>query len=160
MGGGASCHVCVYGHMAFRLLGALALAVLLVSGAHADTAVQPGLWEKTEKVTLDGNALPARPRTVCLKANEASLERLVMINDEDARARGCKSEEMQPSPGTMRMTMSCPASDNEPAIEAAAEVRYTPTSFEGTGTVKMTAKDGQSHSGTSVLSGKRQGDCP
>jgi hypothetical protein len=128
--------------------------------AWAETAVQAGLWEKTEKVTLDGNVLPAQPRNVCLKANEASLERLVMMNDEEARARGCKSEETQPSSGTLRMTMSCPASDSEPAVDATAEVRYTPTSFEGTGTVKMTAKDGQTHSGTSLLSGKRQGDCP
>jgi hypothetical protein len=134
--------------------------LLLAAGARADTAVQPGLWEKTEKVTLDGTALPARPRTACLKASEASLERLVMIDGEEAKARGCKSEETRPSPGTLRLSMSCPASDAEPAIDATAEVRYTPTSFEGTGTVKMTAKDGQTHSGTSVLSGKRQGDCP
>jgi hypothetical protein len=134
--------------------------LLMAAGARADTAVRPGLWETTEKVTLDGNDLPVRPRSVCLKANEASIERLLMLSEEEAKARGCKSEETQPSSGSVRMTMSCPASDSEPAIDAAAEVRYTPTSFEGTGTVKMTAKDGQTHSGTSALSGKRRGDCP
>jgi hypothetical protein len=33
--------------------------LLMAAGARADTAVQPGLWETTEKVTLDGNDLPS-----------------------------------------------------------------------------------------------------
>jgi hypothetical protein len=143
--------------MRVRMLFAFLLAATFP--AHADTSVQPGLWEKTEKVTLDGRELASRPRSVCLKPGEASLERLLLINDEEAAARGCKSE-VQPAAGVVRMPMSCPARDDEPAVVAKLEVRYTPTSFEGSGSVEITPKArSQAQKGMSVLSGKRLGDC-
>ena len=39
------------------------------------------------------------------------------------------------------------------------ELKFTPTSFEGSGTVEIKAKDGHDGKGTSLLSGKRLGDC-
>src|SRR4051794_7478828 len=82
--------------MSFPFGGARLLFVVLpllaAAGARADTAVQSGLWEKTEKVTLDSRELPARPRSVCLKEGDASLERLLLVNDDEAKARGCTSE--------------------------------------------------------------------
>jgi len=127
--------------------------------AYADTSVQPGLWEKTETVTVDGTKVPSEPRSVCLKAGEASLERLLLINDDEAKARGCKSEITRPGEGREILSMSCPASDTEPAVDVSADVRFTPTSFEGAGKVLIKSKDGQERKGTSVLSGKRAGDC-
>jgi hypothetical protein len=127
--------------------------------AHADTSVQAGLWEKTETVTVDGTQVPSQPRSVCLKAGEASLERLLLINDDEAKARGCKSEITQPGEERQLLSMSCPASDTEPAVDVSADVRFTPTSFEGTGKVLIKGKDGTDRKGTSVLSGKRMGDC-
>ena len=127
--------------------------------AHADTSVQSGLWEKTETVTVDGSKVPSQPRSVCLKTGEASLERLLLINDDEAKARGCKSEITQPGEGREILSMSCPASDAEPAVDVSADVRFTPTSFEGTGTVLIKDKDGSERKGISVLSGKRAGDC-
>ncbi len=127
--------------------------------AHAETPIEAGLWEKIEKVTLDGNALPSRSQKICLKAGEASLERLVLITADEAAARGCKSSVSAPGPGLVSMSMSCPASDIEPAIGAAMELKFTPTSFEGSGTVEIKAKDGRGGKGTSLLSGKRLGDC-
>jgi hypothetical protein len=127
--------------------------------AYADTSVQAGLWEKTETVTVDGTQVPSQPRSVCLKAGEASLERLLLINDDEAKARGCKSEITRPGEGQAVMTMSCPASDDEPAVEVSADVRFTPTTFEGAGKVSIKGKDGQERKGASVLSGKRAGDC-
>src|ERR1700748_1560434 len=123
--------------------------------AHADTSVQAGLWEKTETVTLNGTQVPSSPRSVCLKAGEASLERLLLINDDEAKARGCKSEITRPGEGQAVMTMSCPASDDEPAVDVSADVRFTPTTFEGAGKVSIKGKDGQERKGSSVLSGKR-----
>ena len=73
--------------------------------AHADTSVLPGLWEKTETVTVDGTKVPSEPRSVCLKAGEASLERLLLINDDEAKARGCKSEITRPGEGRMPTTL-------------------------------------------------------
>lgn len=140
--------------------GALLLAALLFApAAWAETAVAPGLWEKTEKVTVDSRDLPSEPRSICLKAGEASLERLVLINDDEAAARGCKSEVTPAEPGLVRMTMSCPASGEEPAVVARLEVRFTATSFEGTGSVEIKPKTGPALTGKSTLSGKRRGDC-
>jgi hypothetical protein len=103
--------------------------------------------------------VPSSPRSVCLKAGEASLERLLLINDDEAKARGCKSEITRPGEGQAVMTMSCPASDDGPAVEVSADVRFTPTTFEGKGKVLIKGKDGQERKGASVLSGKRAGDC-
>jgi hypothetical protein len=135
------------------------LLLAMTLPAHADTSVQAGLWEKTETVTVDGTKVPSQPRSVCLKAGEASLERLLLINDDEAKARGCKSEITQSGEGREILSMSCPASDTEPAVDVSADVRFTPTSFEGTGKVLIKGKEGQERNGTSTLSGKRAGDC-
>ena len=67
---------------------------------------------------------------------------------------------VQPGAGMVRMTMSCPARDDEPAVVARLEVSYTPTSFEGSGSVEITPKArSQAQKGMSVLFGKRLGDC-
>src|SRR6185503_51530 len=108
--------------------------------AHADTSVQPGLWSKTETVTVDGTPVPSQPRSVCLKAGEASLERLLLINDDEAKARGCTSEIVRPADTRVLMSMSCPASDTEPAVDVTADLRFTPTSFEGTGKLLIKGK--------------------
>jgi hypothetical protein len=131
---------------------------MLVTAAHAETPIQAGEWEKTEKVTLDGNALPSRPQKICLKAGEASLERRLMITADEATARGCTRSVSAPGPGLVKMSMTCPANDTEPAVSATMDLKFTPTSFEGSGTVEVKAKDHESK-GTSLLSGKRVGDC-
>lgn len=137
----------------------LLTAVLFTAGARAETAVEPGLWEKTEKVTVDSRELPSEPRNICLKKGEASLERLLLINDDEVSARGCKSEVTPTGAGRVNMTMSCPANGDEPAVTARLEVRFTATSFEGTGSVEIKPKDGPAQIAKSVLSGKRRGDC-
>jgi uncharacterized protein DUF3617 len=141
-----------------RILCAFLLAAATLP-AHADTSVQAGLWEKTETVTVDGTQIPSHPSSICLKAGEASLERLLLISDDEAKARGCKSEITRPGEGQAVMTMSCPASDDGPALDVSADVHFTSTSFEGTGKVLIKGKDGQERTGSSVLSGKRAGDC-
>ena len=138
------------------------LCVFLLTAAipaRADTSVQPGLWSNTETVTVDGTQVPTQPRSVCLKAGEASLERLLLINDDEAKARGCKSEITRPADGREILSMSCPASDTEPAVDVSADVRFTPTSFEGPGKVLIKGKGAPDRKGTSILSGKRMGDC-
>lgn len=142
-----------------RRIWCLLLLLAAALPARADTSVQPGLWSKTETVTVDGTPVPSQPRTVCLKAEDASLERLLLINDDEAKARGCKSEIIRPGAGREILSMSCPASDTEPAVDVSADVRFTPTSFEGTGKVLIRGKGAPDRKGTSVLSGKRMGDC-
>ena len=143
--------------MRVRMLCVFLLAITFP--AHADTSVQPGVWERTESVTVDGTQVPSSPRSVCLKAGEATLERLLLINDDEAKARGCTSEITRPGEGRELMTMSCPANGDEPAVDVSADVRFTPTTFEGTGKVVIKGKDGSERKGNSVLTGKRLGDC-
>jgi hypothetical protein len=135
------------------LLLAIALPV------HADTSIQVGLWEKTESVTMEGSKVPTHRQSVCLKAGEASLERLLLLNDDEVKARGCKSEIAQPREGQRVLSLSCPASEQDPAIDVVADVRFTPTSFQGIGRILIKSKDGQERRGNSVLSGRRMGDC-
>ena len=52
---------------------------LLEAVAHAETPIEAGLWDRTERVILDGKALPSRSQKICLEAGEASLERLMLI---------------------------------------------------------------------------------
>ena len=137
--------------------------VILAAGAtaaRAETPIQPGLWERSETITLAGSgATPPRQQQLCLKPGEATLERLLLMSDDEAKARGCKSEVSVPGPAQVKMNLSCPASDPDPAIDATMELKYAPTTFDGTGTMRMKGKDGQELKGTSRLSGKRIGDC-
>lgn len=140
-----------------RILPVAALS-MLATAAHAETPVQAGQWEKSQKVTLDGVAVPYRPQKICLTAGEASLERLLLITADEATARGCTRSVSVPGPGLVKMSMACPANDAEPAVSMTMDLKFTPTSFEGSGTVEVKAKDHESK-GTSLLSGKRVGDC-
>jgi Protein of unknown function (DUF3617) len=146
-------------HMRSWFLPAAALLAMLAASASAETALQAGLWEKSEKVTAEGGKPSSRSSSVCLKSGEANLERLLMMSDDEATARGCKKEVTQPGKDVVRMSLSCPASAEEPAVTVRLEVRFTTTSFEGTGTVETKPKDGPALTGSSALSGKRLGDC-
>ena len=137
----------------------IAALSMLAPIAHAETPIQAGLWERAENVTLDGYSLPPRSQKICLKAGEANLERLMLITADEAMARGCHSNVSSPGPVLIRISISCPASDTEPAIVATMELEFTPTSFEGSGTVEIKAKDGRDSKRTSLLSGRRLGDC-
>jgi hypothetical protein len=145
--------------MKLRMHMAVAALSMFVPAAHAETPIQPGLWEKTEKLWLDGEAVPSRPDQRCLKASDASLERLLLLADDEASARGCKREVSAPGPEQVKMSLSCPASDAGPALSVTLELKYAPTSFEGLGTIELKDKDGHQRKGTSQLSGKRLGDC-
>jgi hypothetical protein len=78
--------------------------------------------KRSEGVSVDGADLPARPRTVCRTAGDASLERLLMITDDEAKARGCRAI-ARPGEGWTVIKMSGPASGNHPAVEATADGR-------------------------------------
>lgn len=131
---------------------------MLAPTVHAETAIQAGRWEKTEKVTLDGRALPPRSQKVCLEAGEASLERLLLITADEAAARGCNRNVSAAGPAQVKMSMTCPATDTEPAVNTTMDLIFTPTSYEGSGAVEVKAK-GHESKGSSLLSGERLGDC-
>jgi hypothetical protein len=96
---------------------------------------------------------------VCLKANEAHLERLLFPTPEEVAQHGCKYEGGVKQPGVLRSSLSCPPTDEVAGIDAKAEITFTPTSYEGLGQLLATDKAGTTVKGSSVLSGKRLGDC-
>jgi hypothetical protein len=144
-----------------RLVIAAAAAATLVAGsAHSQTALQPGLWEITDKTTLEGvQPTPATSKKVCLKGGEATLERLLYPAPEDFAKHGCSFAPGPMQPGIFKARTVCPPNDQLPGVTADAEISYKPDSYEGLGQLLLKDKSGTEVKGSSVMSGKRIGDC-
>lgn len=141
-------------------LPAVAGLSMLALVAKAQSPVQAGLWEMSEKVTIEGaGEMPSPPRQVCLKSGESTLEKMLLPPPDEAAAHGCKADSAPAGAGTMTLNVNCPATDTDPGVNATAEIKYTPTTYEGVGRVEMKGRDGKGAKGTSTLSGKRIGDC-
>jgi hypothetical protein len=141
-------------------ISVMAAAALMAGSAGAQTPIQAGQWETTDKTTMEGvQPIPATSRKVCLKANEAQLERLLFPWPEEMAQHGCKYEGGTKQPGVLQSTLSCPPSDEAAGIDAKAEITFTATSYEGLGQIVAKDKSGTTLKGSSTLSGKRVGDC-
>lgn len=135
----------------------LSLAAL---AAQAQTAIQPGLWEVTDKTTMEGvQAMPSSSKRVCVKGGEAILERLLYPSPEDFAKHGCTFTPGAKQAGIFKATTVCPATDQTPGVTATAEVSYKSDSYQGLGQLVVKDKAGTTAKGSSVLSGKRVGDC-
>jgi hypothetical protein len=143
----------------FVRLAAIGL-VLAAASARAQTAIQPGLWEVTDKTTIEGvQAMPSTSKRVCVKGGEAILERLLYPPPEDFAKHGCSFTPGAKQAGIFKATTSCPATDQTPGVTANAEISYKPDSYQGLGQLVVKDKAGTTAKGSSVLSGKRVGDC-
>ena len=142
-----------------HLLAAL-LAGTLVATAQAQTALQPGLWEITDKTTLEGTQpTPQASRQLCLKGDEATLERMLYPPPEQFAKHGCTFTPGPKQPGLFKAKTVCPPNDTLPEVTAEAEVRYKPESYEGLGQLLLRDRTGATVKGSSILTGKRLGDC-
>ena len=136
------------------------IAVLIAGPANAQTAIQAGLWEVTDKTTLEGvQPMPATSKRLCVKGGEAILERLLYPSPEDFAKHGCTFTPGAQQAGVFKATTGCPATDQTPGVTAEAEISYKPDSYEGLGQLTVKDKAGTTVKGSSVLSGKRVGDC-
>ena len=148
----------------FRLPVAATVALassLLAGSAGAQTAIQAGEWETTEKTVMEGvQPMPASSKKVCLKADEAQLERLLFPTPDEMKQHGCKFEPGAKKAGMLVATLTCPPNDQTPGVTAKAEISYTQTSYQGAGQLEAADKSGTTVKGKSELSGKRLGDCP
>jgi hypothetical protein len=139
---------------------AVLIVVLAAGPAAAQTAIQPGLWEVTDKTTLEGvQSMPATSKKVCVKGGEAILERLLYPPPEEFAKHGCTFTPGPKQAGLFRATTSCPATGDVAGVTANAEITYKPDSYEGLGQLVVKDKSGTTLKGSSVLSGKRIGDC-
>jgi hypothetical protein len=146
--------------MKLFVASALAAASLMMGSAQAQTPIQAGEWETADKTTMEGvQPIPATSRKVCLKANEAQLERLLFPTPDEMAKHGCKYEGGVKKPGVLQSTLSCPPSADVAGIDATAEITFSATSYEGLGQLTAKDKSGTTLKGSSVLSGKRLGDC-
>jgi hypothetical protein len=140
--------------------GAVLIVLLMAGPVAAQTAIQPGLWEVTDKTTLEGvQPMPATSKKVCVKGGEAILERLLYPPPEEFAKHGCSFTPGPKQAGLFRATTSCPATDDVAGVTANAEISYKPDSYEGLGQLVVKDKKGTTVTGSSVLSGKRIGDC-
>jgi hypothetical protein len=137
------------------------VATLFVAGpVLAQTAIQPGLWEVSDKTTLEGvQPMPSTSKRLCVKGGEAILERLLYPNPDDFAKHGCTFTPGPKQAGIFKATTVCPPTDETPGITAEAEVSYKPDSYEGLGQLTVKDKAGTTVKGNSVLTGKRVGDC-
>ena len=141
-------------------ISVMVAAVLVAGPVGAQTAIQAGMWETNDKTTMEGvQPIPATSRKVCLKAAEAQLERLLFPSPEEMKQHGCTYEGGLKKPGVLQSTLSCPPSSEVAGIDAKAEITFTPTSYEGLGQIVAKDKAGTTLKGSSMLSGKRVGDC-
>jgi uncharacterized protein DUF3617 len=140
---------------------AAAIAATLVTGpTFGQTAIQAGLWEVTDKTTLEGmQPMPATSKKLCVKGGEAILERLLYPTPDDFAKHGCTFSPGPKQPGIFKATTVCPPTDETPGVTAEAELSYKPDSYEGLGQLTVKDKAGTTVKGSSVLSGKRVGDC-
>lgn len=146
-----------------KLLSLAVVAALSFAGAGAvaQTAIQAGEWEASEKTSMEGvQAMPATSKKVCLKGADAQLERLLFPTPDEMKQHGCKYEEGPKKAGTLSATLTCPPADTVPGVTAKAEIAYTATSYQGTGQLEALDNKGTKIKGSSELSGKRIGDCP
>jgi len=73
-------------------------------------------------------------------------------------ARKCTSA-FQVNGRAAKATMTCPMSDDGPAITASLDIKYSPTGYEASGPIEFRMKDGSAGKGKTTLSGKRVGGC-
>lgn len=147
-----------------RLLGlsvAVAVSTIAAGTAGAQTAIQAGEWETTEKTVMEGvQPMPPSSKKVCLTAEDAQLERLLFPTPDEMKQHGCKFEPGAKKAGMLVATLTCPPNDQTPGVTAKAEISYTQTSYQGAGLLEAADKSGTTVKGKSELSGKRLGDCP
>lgn len=142
------------------LIAASIAATLLTGPSFGQTAIQAGLWETTDKTTLEGTQpMPSTSKRVCLKGDEAILERLLYPTPDDFAKHGCTFSPGPKQPGIFKATTVCPPTAETPGVTAEAEISYKPDSYEGLGQLTVKDKSGTTVKGSSVLSGKRVGDC-
>ena len=141
---------------------AAAFGLSLAAGsAHAQTAIQPGLWEVSDKTTMEGvQPMPSTSSQVCIKGGEATLERLLYPTPDDFAKHGCSFAPGPKQAGIFKATTVCPPPIRRRVSPPRRRSAIRPTSYEGLGQLTVKDKDGTTAKGSSVLSGKRVGDCP
>ena len=101
-----------------RIVGiaAAALALLVANEGRAQTPLQPGLWEVTDKTTMEGvQPMPMTSRRVCIKGGEATLERLLYPAPDVFAKHGCTFRPAPAQVGIFKATTFCPATPTLPA---------------------------------------------
>ena len=143
----------------FGIVAALFVS-LGASSARAQTAIQPGMWEVSDKTTMEGvRQIPPTSKSVCLKPADATLENLLFPPPEQIKAQGCTYTDGGKQAGIFKATIACPAGDQQPGVTATAEISFSATSYEGLGQIEIKTKSGETAKGKSILNGKRTGDC-
>ena len=137
------------------LVAAVAILVMATFGYAGDRVnMKPGKWEITSQMKMTGMPagmqMPAMTHTQCIKANELVPDD---PNPQAAEAK-CEKQDFQIKGDTVTWTMVCTTEDG--TMTSTGRITYKGTTFDGE--VK-TSMPGQGMEMTSVMKGRRVGDC-
>ena len=141
------------------------------AGAGGPT-LQAGQWETTIRVlaiempgtppeTAEG-ALQQQPSTARICLTEAQVAAPLAEFVRGAAEQGCDASDMAMSGGRIRGTIQCTSGEEGATImmEIVMDGQFTPTSYEVTQNMEVSAGDGPAMTMRARTTGRRIGDCP
>jgi len=132
-----------------RFLIVIALSLVLAGTAFAGGApnMEPGSWEITTQVNMQGMTIPPTTITQCLTKDD-------MVPRGGAQNQDCEILDVDASGDTVTWTMRCSGEGGD--VESTGRITYHGDRFEGemTTTIVSTGMTMKS-----IMTGRRIGDC-
>ncbi len=143
-------------------LSAFAAASLIAATAGAQTAIQAGEWETTEKTTMEGiQPMPALVEEDLPRGRRGPARAPALPDARRDEATWLQVRAgRQAKAGVLAATLTCPPNDQMPGVTAKAEITYTQTSYQGLGQLEAADKSGTTVKGKSELERQAPGRLP
>lgn len=119
--------------------------------AHAQE-MQPGLWEITTSMQMQGMTLPGNKMTHCYTAQDVTAGKHYKGDDPGK----CTISNMKSSGGNVSYDMSCLIEGGK--MTATVKGKVSPTAYELDQKMRMTPDQGMGEM-HSIIKGRRLGDC-
>jgi hypothetical protein len=138
-----------------RTAGLAALATVLVSGAFAQIALQPGRYEGATEMTLPGAPEPLTFETVeCIAPEQAANVVALFVQEfTEEGDESCTIANLNTTGSKIAFDVTCQIGDG--VMRGRAEMTFAGGTYEGTGTMRM--PDGSVF--TSHTRARRVGEC-
>jgi hypothetical protein len=147
----ASCRTCA------AALAALLAASCLAIGPAAADGITPGEWKLTESIVMNGNKMPAQPRTRCLSPEQAGDTAKTFSPEYQTVGSGCERTEFSSSATTLRWRMRCTGQMDMDV--SGAFVFDTPKHYTATIVSKGAIAGREVVNSTVAIEGEHIGDC-
>ncbi len=125
-------------------------SLLLATSAALATEMQPGLWEITANMEMNGMKMPGGKNRICYnKADVADTQKMV---PKDSK---CQVSDVKQEGSRVSWKMECKGPE---AMSGSGSVTFAATSYTGDMQIQMQSA-GQAMQMRQQYSGKRVGDC-